>query len=251
MRVLHGLPSRIALAAGLLAAPAVQAQDWTGQFTIYGWFPTIEGEQDRDNGKPAIEITAKDILEALDLAAFAAGEIRRDRFGLLFDMAYVRLSQDAERNDLVGSDVDASAAVKNTIYYATGAATWRFYEQDRKFADVYAGLRAMGTTADFKFTLGGIYRTPSVEVNWVDPIIGLRGQYPLSERWTLAALADIGGFGVGSELTWEAYAGANYAFNDHFSGVFGYRYMSIDYEDDTITMDINLYGPMLGIQYRF
>ena len=245
---MNRLPRLLSFAAfALLAATGARAQEWTGEGTVYGWLPAIEGEQDRDNGQPRIEITAKDILEALDFAFFASGEIRRDKFGLLFDMAYTRLSDDAELEE----PISASAHVKNVLYYATAAASWRFYENDRRFAAAYGGFRAMGTEVDFDFTLGPVSRSPSVSANWVDPIIGLRGQVPLSERWTLSGFADVGGFGVGSELTWEAYAGANYAFNDRFSGVLGYRYMSIDYEGDSLTMDINLYGPLLGIQYRF
>ena len=213
-------------AIALLAATGARAEEWSGEATVYGWFPTIEGEQDREDGQPRIEISAKDILEALDFAFFASGEIRRDKFGLLFDMAYTRLSTDAD----VEEPISASASVKNVIYFATAAASWRFYENDRRFAAAYGGFRAMGTEVDFDFNVGPVNRSPSVSVNWVDPIIGLRGQVPLSERWTLSGLADVGGFGVGSELTWEAYAGANYAFNDRFSGVLGYRYMSIDYE---------------------
>jgi hypothetical protein len=46
----------------------------------------------------------------------------------------------------------------------------------------------------------------SADVNWIDPIIGLRAQYHLTEKWYLAGKSDIGGFGVGSDFTWTAQA---------------------------------------------
>ena len=90
-----------------------------------------------------------------------------------------------------------------------------------------------------------------VTVSWVDPIIGLRGAYPLNDRFSVSGRADIGGFGVGSELTWQAYGGVNYAFTDAWYGTLGYRYMSIDYEADRLTLDIDLHGPLIGVTYQF
>ena len=58
----------------------------------------------------------------------------------------------------------------------------------------------------------------------MDPYVGVRVQYPIAERWTLVGYADVGGFGVGSEFTWQAAAGINYEFSKSIAGKFGYRY---------------------------
>ena len=89
-------------------------------------------------------------------------------------------------------------------------------------------------------------------VDWVDPIVGVRGAIALSERWTLSGFTDVGGFDGSSDLSWEVYGGANYAFAERWAGAIGYRYMSILYEaSERATLDIEVQGPVLGITYKF
>ncbi|HRV36145.1 MAG TPA: hypothetical protein P5520_09740, partial [Desulfomonilia bacterium] len=38
---------------------------------------------------------------------------------------------------------------------------------------------------------------------WVDPIVGVNLSVPFSKRISAGVLADIGGFGAGSDLAWE------------------------------------------------
>jgi hypothetical protein len=58
----------------------------------------------------------------------------------------------------------------------------------------------------------------------------MRGRYNFNDRFYAVAKADIGGFGVGSELTWQAYGGLGWQVNRSLSTEIGYRYMDIDYD---------------------
>ena len=109
----------------------------------------------------------------------------------------------------------------------------------------------MGSTLDFGANIGRFSIDREVTVNSVDPIVGVRGHYPLGERFSVSGRADIGGFSVGSDLTWQVYGGVNYDFSDSFAGTIGYRYMSIDYEAERLTLDVNLQGPLIGVTYSF
>ena len=228
-----------------LAAPAA-GQEWHGQFTLYGWFPTIEGEQERKDGRPRVQIDAKDILEALDFAFMGAGEIRRDQIGFLFDVDYARLSSSGE----TGDRIPISASIKTTVAFATAAAAWRFYERDRRFFETYSGIRAYNTEADFETSIGRFSRGVSASARWVDPIVGLRAFVPVTERFSVTAFGDVGGTST-DELSWELYGGLNYAFSDRWAGVLGYRYMSITHDANELSLDINLQGPLLGVTYVF
>lgn len=73
----------------------------------------------------------------------------------------------------------------------------------------------------------------------------------LTDRFAVRGLADVGGFGAGSKLTWEAFAGANYAFTEHFLGEVGFRYLEIDYEADRADLDLSILGPVVGLTFRF
>ena len=91
----------------------------------------------------------------------------------------------------------------------------------------------------------------SEDFNWIDPLIGARAFYAFNDRLSVMGQADIGGFGVGSDLTWSLLGTFNYVFNDTWSGSLGYKYLSVDYDDDGYVFDVDLSGPVLGVTYRF
>lgn len=86
---------------------------------------------------------------------------------------------------------------------------------------------------------------------WIDPIVGLRTQVNFS-RWIFAAAqADAGGFGAGSQLTWNTQAtlGVNFSRNIAFEA--GYRYMYIDYDKDNFLYNVNMPGVFGGLIFKF
>ena len=48
-------------------------------------------------------------------------------------------------------------------------------------------------------------------------MIGLRGRVAISDKLSLGGFASIGGFGVGSDLSFDVFAGVDYAFSERFS----------------------------------
>jgi opacity protein-like surface antigen len=87
----------------------------------------------------------------------------------------------------------------------------------------------------------------SARKSWTDPYIGLRLQQPLAERWTLLAYGDIGGFGVGSDFTWQALLGVGYEFSKAIVGRAGYRMLDVDYDKDGFAYDMLYSGLYLGL----
>ena len=97
----------------------------------------------------------------------------------------------------------------------------------------------------------GLPTEASADVNWIDPIIGVRAQYDLTDKWYLAGKSDIGGFGVGSDFTWTAQATVGYQINESVSTEIGYRYMDSDYTDGAFVYDVASHGLYLGLNFRF
>ena len=74
----------------------------------------------------------------------------------------------------------------------------------------------------------------------------------MGKKWSLPYYFDIGGFGIDSDLTLQAYAGIGYHFADWFSMALGYRYLYYDFGDDSkLVEDLNLYGATLGFNFTF
>jgi len=64
----------------------------------------------------------------------------------------------------------------------------------------------------------------TASTNWVDPFIGFRARADLSDQRDAALRADIGGFGIGSELTWNAFAALGYQVKENTTLELGYRH---------------------------
>jgi hypothetical protein len=86
---------------------------------------------------------------------------------------------------------------------------------------------------------------------WIDPIVGLRGQVNFS-RWLFAAAqADAGGFGAGSQVTWNTQATLGVNFSRNVALEAGYRYMYVDYDKDNFLFNVNMPGVFAGLIFKF
>jgi len=67
--------------------------------------------------------------------------------------------------------------------------------------------------------------------------------------------ADIGGFGVGSDASWQVLATYNWqmcTMSGHpIDGYLGYRALSVDYSQASYKYDVLMQGPVMGATMRF
>jgi hypothetical protein len=63
--------------------------------------------------------------------------------------------------------------------------------------------------------------------------------------------ADIGGFGIGSDSTWQVVATANYQISKALHLSAGYRHLAVDRDESGTRIDISMSGPLLGATWRF
>ncbi|HEY7658101.1 MAG TPA: hypothetical protein VH881_14635 [Burkholderiales bacterium] len=258
----------VTLLATLALAPApAQAQTaaaapgsgWTFDFTPYIWGVAMSGDvQGRTLPTISIDMSFSDILDNLDSGLLGAFEARKGRWGLLFDAIYMKLegSGTASRTGPgpIGATATANADLEVAQTMLAAAVAYRVVE-GRAPLDVIGGLRYAKIEADatingsFFAQAGSVAR--SAEKNWVDPCIGVRFLQPVAEHWTLVSYLDIGGFGVGSDFTWQALVGANYEHSKTFAAKFGYRYLGVDYDKDGFVYDMGNSGLYLGLGIRF
>ncbi len=83
------LPALLILAAGPVEA---QSTDWSYRATLYGWFSGLSTSIDTPRGSVSTELSFSDVVEDLDMAAFAAFEARNGNWGFIADLAYTDLS---------------------------------------------------------------------------------------------------------------------------------------------------------------
>ena len=76
-----------------------------------------------------------------------------------------------------------------------------------------------------------------------------------AKKWLFQLRADVGGFGIGSDFTWQGQADVGYRFSKLFQLGLGYRFIGIDYENgegsDRFKYDVDTYGPVLRFGFHF
>jgi hypothetical protein len=96
-------------------------------------------------------------------------------------------------------------------------------------------------------------------VDWVDPLIGFRVRHQMSPGREFVFRADVGGFDVGSQFSWNLLGAYSWDFAVRdgvtYSGVLGYRALSVDYAKgsglSTYEYNVLQHGPILGLSAKF
>ncbi len=275
--------------APITAPPAVQA--WIFSATLYGWVPLLNGSTTVKGRTVDVDVDFNDLMNLVrrseipkDLFAFMGYfEARNGHFSIFSDLVYLKIGLNGSMTrsrgvDALNAAVGASAGLKYEMFIGELAAT---YEVARWGAtgvpgsgtaiDVFGGVRAWWQRADASLALTGTVNvgdlalnadgtlSASQSVSWADPLVGLRLRHQFAPGLNFVASGDVGGFGVGSQFSWQALAAINYDFcvrnNVTWSGMLGYKALSVDYSKGSgltrYEYDMTMHGPILGITARF
>ena len=240
-----------ALLAGLSSVASAQsAGAWQFEVTPYLWGAGMKGDVQAGNlPRTQVDMGFADILQNLDFGIMGAFEARRDRWGFLLDAIYMKVS-DAGTASQGPLTVTADATFKQKMF--AGAVAYRVSEGPTRVDLIggarYSKLRVKAVIDASLFGLAG--RTErTANQSWTDAYVGIRVQAPIAERWTFVGYADAGG--GGSDSTWQAAAGAQYALSKDATVNFGYRYLSVDYNKGGFLYDMDSAGLYLGASFRF
>jgi hypothetical protein len=240
------------LNAGTPVAPMtpVEASDegWWFRVAPYGWVTAIDGDMRIGPLSAPVDVSMKDTLEDLDMAAMGILEAGYGRWSLGVDITYAKVSQDIDG----GGRLFRSFRLEQKQWVINPTIAYRVIDTGDYFMEVFGGVRINVFEADLtgRFVRGGQV-TRDASVDWVDPVVGLRGQAMLGDRWFFRYNGDIGGFGAGSDLTWQVFAGFGFRINDFVSVGLGYRALASDYAKGNFALDTVTHGPLLGLEVRF
>lgn len=245
-------PVALALCLATLAATPAAAQDgWSYTATLSGWLAGLRADVATPFGEVQTELDFADVWDALDMAAFASIEARNGRWGIVGDLVFADLgtSQAAPFGLLF-----SSAEVDTRLTLVSGYAAYSVLDEPGYRLDLGAGLRFADASLDVTL-VGNLAPTTQLSFsdNWVDPIIGMRTRFDLAGDWFANGYADVGGFGIGdaSDLTWQAYVGVGYRFNDTWAMQAGYRHLEIDRTFGQSDVNLEISGAIIGIQASF
>ncbi len=88
-----------------------------------------------------------------------------------------------------------------------------------------------------------------------DPVLITRLSTDINDKWLFQFRGDLGGFGVGSDFTWQLQAYAGYRFTKVFQLTGGYRILGIDYDKgvdkERFIFNMNEFGPVVRLGFNF
>jgi hypothetical protein len=238
----------IAMASALVPAGAVaqdQSSDWAFQVTPYVWMLGMGGSIRPLANGPTVEIDSSfhDVLDSLDAAAFLSGMARKDRLVLLADITYSKSSKSGE----IAPGVAAKGKERQSSL--TVAAGYEVMDEQGVTLDLLAGARLWNIRASINVPAIGVQETPTF--SFVDPLLAVRVSKDFAEKWSTSFYADAGGFGVGSNKTWEMVGVVNYHLRKDIYFSAAYRHLALDYRHKGAVIDIHMSGPLLGATWQF
>lgn len=254
-------------------SPAPQAptvNPWSGTVELYGLAPLRTTGTTTISGQEAeVDQNLGEILSVLRFAASARGSVEKGRLGLLGDLWYIDLGDQASR--LVGprSLFTGTADVGQKLGVYDLALRYRFGERESaigkpgSYAVIpYAGLRLIDGRLDLAATLAGPFGRTLLEPSrsfqrtWVQPLVGTQASVFLSPRLRAFARADVGGFGLAGQqdLSGNAQVGLGYAIGDNTDLNLSWRYMGLKWnngDDRSNGFSTNLNGIEVGVKFFF
>jgi hypothetical protein len=243
---------------------------WRGTVELYGFAPlrttgttTIRGfEADTD-------LDLGQILSSLKWATSLRGSVEHDRWGLLTDLSYVRLSADSARTT-PGGRLTGKASVATTQGLYDLAVRYRFGDPEAAVAEPgrfsiipYAGVRVIDAQLDVNAQIRGngplglvFERQGNFGRTWAQPLVGLQASVFVAPKLRVFARGDIGGFGLSGEkdLSGNAQVGLGYAVGNNTDINLSWRFLGLRYENDrTPSSGFSSYqnGIELGVKFFF
>ncbi len=245
------------LPAALLCPPAAsadEASEWSFDVSLYGLAVGMSGDIGIGPINADVDAGFDTIWDNLEFGAMGTVRVGYNRWALSTDVIYMGLG--ASRN---GVTVDFDQwMVEPTLSYRVC-----------KYFEPLAGVRYNNLSGELRgpnlqrrgpgiLPGPGLLDGPGVRSgtqDWWDPIVGANFHLPFARNFSFNVRGDIGGFGVGSDFTWQAFPCVSWQFAKWGSLQAGYRWVYIDYETGSgasrFKYDILNQGPQFGVTFHF
>ncbi len=229
----------LALISSLLPSGlrAEEPSKWSFDTSLYMLLAGMSGNVTAKGVTANVDVDFGTVVDNLEFGAAGSFRVGYDRWALTTEISYVGLGIS---KGPVSADID-QWLVEPTISYRVC-----------KYFEPLAGVRYNNLSGEIRGPFG---RNPTGTQEWYDPIIGAKGSLPLTKSLSFDVRGDIGGFGVGSDLTWQAFPYLNWRFAKWGSAQLGYRWVFNDYKDGSggslFRYNVLMQGPQIGFTFHF
>jgi hypothetical protein len=259
---------------------------WRFNVALYGWAISVSGNITVRNQTIDTNASFIDLMQHSDSLTGLMGYFEADKgaAGLYLDLVYTRLgfsaAQTNYRNPIPGLrlTLNTQQALTYQMFIAELGGVYEIHRWPGTSGSFTAidgllGFRYWNFSVDASFdaqlnvnvpqfgfdrTFGlAIARADSIQ--WVDPVLGVRLRHQFTPHQGIFVRGDIGGFGLGgSWLTWQAVGVYSYAWQLERSEIalaLGFRVLGVSYSvpggNNGFAMNETMYGPVIGVSWRF
>lgn len=211
------------------------------RISVYLWGAGMSGNMGNAAGSAPVDIEFEDLLDNLEAGIMFNYRYKDNKWAFNLDYLYLNV---APTSDKPPADVDLKQSVAEL---SAG------YELSPEL-ELVAGIRYVDINMDATINLTPAPPTASGAEDWIDPVIGLDYRTSFSDYWRFYGRADVGGFSIGSDLSWQLAAYFGYMPSKNWNLYAGYRHLDFDYESDSdeqFFYDITISGPLVGFGYHF
>lgn len=244
----------ISVVSNISAQSDTISKKWNFLTDVYLMFPYMDGETGIGNIITApVDASPGDIFNKLKIAGMLYFEAQTGKWAITSDFVYMKLNQEVTPGKFLESgDVTAKELIwEPAVLYGL-----------LPFLDMGVGgrLTNIATEIDVRHFVPGIGNpteqvTESASKTWFDPILIARLKGNIKDKWLFQLRGDVGGFGLGSDLTWQLQAYAGYRFTKSFQLTAGYRILSIDYDKgedlERFVFNVDEFGPVIRLGFNF
>jgi opacity protein-like surface antigen len=249
---------------------------------IPGWLTGLEGDFGVRGIVTDQDVKFTDILKRLDMIAVGSLYARYHRWEIFADGQYMKLSDTAVLPGLLFD----TARVSLKSAFAEAFVGYRLINCENASLSVFAGARYNYMSADLQIAKDSDPRFPilrellgiplslrrSGSIDWVDPVIGMKGKLHVWKPVSLWAEGDVGGFDANgdsafaltregrrpalkqvssSDWSYQVQGGVEIQLTRWLWSQLGWRYLKYDYVSAGFTNKTELNGPFVQTGVNF
>lgn len=230
----------------LVGVTPAAADGWESEIAAYLFAAGLSGRASVGPVVAEVDASFSDILDNLQFGGMAAFSTTDGRWVWMADAVVANVGTTASGSGgAFRADLDSDTTILEGDFGV---------QLTRGFT-VFGGARYVDLASKIAVGSGNQTLRASSSESWVDPVVGFRWSTTGSERWAFWIRGDVGGFGVGSEKSWNAVAALSFRLTERVRVGAGYRALDIEYEHgsgaDRFVYDTRMEGPVAGLSFSF
>ena len=236
-------------------------EGWEFTVTPYLFGASLDGRAGIGPVVTSVDLPLSDLLDHFEAGFMVAATARKNRWIVGVDAMYFKLSDVGSQSvsgpfGVITAEGTVDLVPGEQIYQPTIG--YRLFDGDVPTLDLFVGARytsletelTLVTTTSIPSFPGGT-RVLDADATWWDPVVGKRVIISLTDKLFATTLVDCGGFGVGSDVTYQWMVTAGWRFSDLLATSLGYRYFKQDYDEDNFLWDMVMSGFVVGVGLVF